>query len=121
MKADQYIAQWLALRSQIHVYHRQTRSFAEHKALDGFYNEIVEQLDDFVETYQGRFGRVQFNNPNESLKNYEKGAAAQALQQFVASTQEMKKELGEEPSDLQNILDEIVGLTQKTLYLLSLE
>lgn len=120
MKVDQYVAQWLALRSQIHIFHWQTKSFAEHKALDAFYTEIVDLLDEFVETYQGRFERIQFAATSAKVENYKKWAPLKHLQAFVKASEGMKKTLGEKPSDLQNILDEIVGLTQKTIYLLSL-
>lgn len=88
--------------------------------MDNFYTEIVDLLDEFVETYQGRFDRLQFSKADSDLENYKEGASQQYLQKFITASEEMKKELGEEPSDLQNILDEIIGLTQKTIYLLSL-
>ena len=106
MKAEAYILQTITLRNQIHVFHWQTESFAEHKALDEFYNEIVEQIDNFVETYQGRYGRVKLGTNNTSLVNYKKGAAKQQLEKFVTASEGMKKTLGDKPSDLQNILDE---------------
>lgn len=37
----------------IHLYHFATRSHAQHKALDEYYNGIVEEMDKLVESYQG--------------------------------------------------------------------
>lgn len=108
------------MRTQIHIFHLQTKSFAEHKALDAFYNEIVELLDEFAETYQGRFGRIKLPKNSTSIENYAAGRSEKELKIFVKASEAMKKILGEKPSDLQNILDEIIGLTNKTLYLLSL-
>ena len=119
MKADQYILQGFNLRTQIHIFHLQTKSYAEHKALDTFYNEIVELMDEFAETYQGRYSRVKLTGTFKP-DNYTKGASVKHLTAFVKASDAMKKALGEKPSDLQNILDEIIGLTNKTLYLLTL-
>ena len=43
-------------RTQAHVFHLQTPSFAEHKALNDYYNGIVDLVDGFVESYQGKYG-----------------------------------------------------------------
>jgi hypothetical protein len=39
--------------AQIHLYHLQTTSYAEHKATDFWYDGIQPLLDEFFETYQG--------------------------------------------------------------------
>ena len=48
----------LTILNQIKVFHWQTSSFSEHKALDMTYEALEESIDEFVETYQGTFGRV---------------------------------------------------------------
>ena len=120
MKAESYICEALSLRGQIHIYHRQTESFAEHKALDAFYNEIVEQIDEFVETYQGRFGRIKLEKNTSSLENYTKGAPTKALKAFLKSTEAMMEEVAEKAPELENLLQETLALTNKTLYMLTL-
>ena len=40
-------------QSQSHVFHLQTGSYAEHKALQKFYENIDDMLDELIEAYQG--------------------------------------------------------------------
>ena len=52
------IATLLHSRSQAHIFHWQTKSqssFAEHKALQKYYEGIVELIDGIVESYQGKY------------------------------------------------------------------
>ena len=42
-------------RTQAHIFHLQTQSYAQHKALQDYYDEIVELIDEYVETYQGKY------------------------------------------------------------------
>lgn len=60
MAANELIARLFASRTAAHMAHLQTRSFAEHKALDEFYNEVVEVADSFAEVYQGIFGLITY-------------------------------------------------------------
>ena len=45
-------------RNQIHVFHLQTESYAEHKALGDFYEGIGELIDGIVESHQGKHGII---------------------------------------------------------------
>lgn len=45
-------------RNYAHVAHFQTKSYAEHMALDEFYNNVIEAIDTLVEAYQGSFGLI---------------------------------------------------------------
>ena len=45
----QFISTLFASRTQAHVFHLQTPSFAAHKALNEFYDEIVDITDGIVE------------------------------------------------------------------------
>ena len=45
-------------RTQTHIFHLQTQSFAEHMALNVYYNGIVPLIDGIVEAYQGKYGIV---------------------------------------------------------------
>ena len=45
-------------RTQSHVFHLQTNSHSEHKALEGYYDEIVDLIDGITESYQGKYGII---------------------------------------------------------------
>ena len=40
-------------RTQAHIMHLQSNSYAQHVALQGYYEEIVDIIDSLVESYQG--------------------------------------------------------------------
>ena len=39
-------------RTQVHIFHLQTKSYAQHKALDDLYNELLEYADSLAEAFQ---------------------------------------------------------------------
>ena len=45
-------------RNQAHVFHLQTKSYAEHIALNGYYDAVVALFDGIVESYQGKYGII---------------------------------------------------------------
>ena len=109
------ISALLHSRTQAHIFHWRTRSFAAHKALQGYYEGIVGLTDDFVEGYQGRYGLISGYRSaplNQNPMNA-KGYFVRLLK--VVDSTKVKD------SYLQNILDEIRQLIHQTLYLLTLD
>ena len=89
----------IASQTQVHIFHLQTKSYAEHKALQGYYEGIDNLMDSLIESYQGQFGII---------ANY---------QSLPISKYEGKEQNREDlPSHLQNIVDTIVELITSTLY-----
>lgn len=101
-------------RDQAHVFHLQTGSYASHKALNEYYDDVIELIDSYVETFQGRYGILTGYPPmgrflegdSEVLKYF------MALQKFVDTTRTSLPE----DTDLNNIVDEISGLINSTVY-----
>ena len=101
-------------QTQVHIFHLQTTSFAEHKALNDYYDGIVDLVDGFVESYQGKYGiingYVSFNVMNYTNKQ-------QVIQYFEAlctTIGELRQ--GITDSYLDNQIDTIVELVNSTLY-----
>jgi uncharacterized protein YecE (DUF72 family) len=67
----------LAARDQAHVFHWQTASFAQHKALGKFYDKFLENVDVLVEMMMGIKERPVFGEATISIKNYSEGAIAE--------------------------------------------
>ena len=99
-------------RDVMHIAHLQTTSFAEHKALNGYYDGILDLADKFSEVYFGRFKRVEIVIPE--AKNMDATSHLKEMQSTIDT------ERNNYPSELQNILDEMLALINKTLYLLTL-
>lgn len=51
--AGELIARCFHARTAAHILHLKTKSYAEHKALNDFYDAIVDAVDAFAEMYQG--------------------------------------------------------------------
>ena len=58
MKAAEFIGLLFLARDVAHSVHLNTRSYAKHKALGGFYENVIELADDLAEAYQGRHGLI---------------------------------------------------------------
>lgn len=50
------ISRAFATRNLTHFAHWATKSYAQHMALGDLYDEIISQIDEIVEVYQGKFG-----------------------------------------------------------------
>ena len=99
------------VRTNAHLLHLKTRSYAAHKALGEFYDELVDLVDSFAEAYQGRYGLL--NYPDVPFKQ-----EADAIMMIKTVRRYIDdNRIGMVPdSELQNIIDEIVALMDSTLY-----
>jgi len=101
-------------RDCMHLTHLQTTSYAEHKALNKYYEGILDLTDNLIETYFGIAGKKSsIKIPQSEFIN------AQAHLKQLYSYIESNRGIFEE-SQLQNIIDEICALINKTQYLLTL-
>jgi len=113
----------LGLQNQLRMYHWQTTSFSEHKALGKAYDTLDELIDTFVETWMGIHGKVSVaGGIRMTLLDYTSDGPdkllAQATEFFTSG------ELGSAlngNTDLANIRDEMLGTVNRTKYLLTLE
>jgi hypothetical protein len=111
---SKFISTLFSSREQAHIFHLQTSSYAMHKALDKYYNGIVELIDKYVETCQGRHGLIMGYQPaNQFLEGDD-----QVLKYFMALQKFVDTNRGSLPqdSDLNNIVDEISGFINGTIY-----
>ena len=116
VKPEIVIGQLFQSRDIIHIAHLQTTSFSEHKALDGYYTEIIGLTDDIVESYFGTIGkRLNFKIPASEYMN--------ARTHLIYMKDYMMKHrgvFGMENTHLQNSIDEVLSLITSTLYQLTL-
>ena len=114
--ANRYIGALMNSREQAHIFHLRTNSYAEHKALEKYYEKIVPLLDEWAEAYMGKYGRLRKISANKRfLQN-----PAKAKGYFRALLTRVKAIKLPKDTYLKNIQDEIVALIRKTLYMLSL-
>ena len=112
MAPGKFIGMLFHSRDAMHIAHLQTTSFAEHKALGGYYDGILDLTDKFSEVYFGRNKRVDIVIPES--KNLDAIVHLKDMQKMLDS------ERDNYTSELQNIVDEMLSLVNQTLYLLTL-
>jgi hypothetical protein len=95
-----------------HQIHFKTRSFAIHKALGKFYEEVVELTDALVESWQGKYGLVQNFPFKYDLETEDPEAFLADLDYYV----ETHREQVSDDSEIQNDIDTIQTLINSTTY-----
>lgn len=98
-------------RTLSHMSHLQTKSYAEHKALNKFYDEIVDLVDDLAEAAQGQYGilDVPFINMSGNIKD-PIGMLQGHLKQLEATMSMVDEDY------LMSIFQEVQHLYRSTLY-----
>lgn len=108
------ISKLLNSRNQVHIFHLQVKDYAQHMALNGYYDGIGDLIDGVVESYQGKYDIITGYSSEEykdfdsieNVVNYLKGLAND-----VDSVHKQTKE-----SYIQNQLDTINELIYSTIY-----
>lgn len=107
-------------KQQAIFWHNQTEVYSEHKALNFFYDEIVEHLDGLVESVAGIYGRPQ-NYEAHDFVNWT--STDDTIAYFKGVYTYIQSERGSLYSEswIQNQIDEIAALVAQTIYLLTLK
>lgn len=110
-ESSEFIAALLHSGTVAHFMHLSTDSFSVHQALNTYYNEIIDLVDQYAEAFMGRYGQIkkwpqEFHNAKDPVEYLT------SLKDFV---EEARKELPQD-SELQNLVDEIADLINSTLY-----
>ena len=120
------LQQLITFEQQVRIFHWQSRSFAEHKALGELYDGFGGLLDQFIETLLGREAtRLQFGALAFTLDQYDGKRAAGVVDVYLINfasflETELEQYLPARSTELLNIRDEMLALVNRTLYLLSL-
>lgn len=117
MNIPQLITAFIECRENLQIRHWQTNSYAEHKAVGGFYDDLSDLLDSFVETYSGKYGRPLVGGL-VNIVDRDAVSIADAVCQYACKAEEL---VSEEDTDLLNILADIKGAANHTKYLLTLK
>jgi hypothetical protein len=111
---EKLISYLMHSRTQVHVFHLQTDSYAEHMAFGGYYDGIVALIDAVVESYQGKYEKISKYESFE-IESYKSGDSAvtylKALSKKVESVHS-----GVKDTYIQNQLDTINELINSTIY-----
>jgi hypothetical protein len=107
----------MTLRDQVKLYHWQTMNYPRHVATNDLVTKLDANIDQFVETYIGKYGRPKLSG-SLHLRNHSDKEAVKLLQEAIDwLVTELPKKLKKTDTDLFNIRDTIVADLNQTLYL----
>ena len=110
-----FVSTLMSSRTQAHIFHLQTPSYSAHKALNEYYDDIIDLIDGFVESYQGKYGIVK-GYTNIDLQEYQSCEAI--IMYFTALSVFINRARPQLPQDsyLQSQIDLIEELIFSTIY-----
>jgi hypothetical protein len=111
----QFVSTLFASRTQAHVFHLQTDSFAAHSALNAYYDEIVGITDGIVESYQGKYGIVS-GYGNIALQEFQNCEGVISYFETLCMYVEKSRQVLPQDTYIQNQIDEVVALINSTIY-----
>ena len=111
---DQFLGMLFLARDVTHSAHLNTRSFAKHQALGGFYDDIIDLADKFAEMYQGKYGLI---GPVALMSADKSSNVLEFLERQATEIENIRyKVVDKDCTPLQNVIDEIVGLNLQIIY-----
>ena len=114
MKCNDFVGLLFLARDVAQSVHLNTRSYAKHKALGSFYEDVIGLADDFAEAYQGKHGLI---GPITLMSAKKTSNIVDFLKDQLEEIEKCRYEVcDKDETAIQNIIDEIVGLYLKTLY-----
>jgi high-affinity Fe2+/Pb2+ permease len=108
------VSSLLHSQTQVHIFHLQTKSYSEHKALQKYYEGIDALVDGIIESYQGKYDIIK---NYDSIKTEDYKSSEQVINYFKSLDTmiiSVRKEVKE--SYLQNQIDTVQELIYSTLY-----
>lgn len=118
------VQRFITVQIQVKTFHWQTYSYSRHKSTDRLFENLLELVDQFVETYMGKSEkRLDFQKTNHTirLQNISEKKIVYILKQFAIFLTNLDNREKHLTSDLLNIRDEMLGVVHQTLYLLTLK
>jgi DNA-binding ferritin-like protein len=113
-----FVTTLLTLTHQLHVYHWQTDSFSAHEALGEAYSELDGLMDQFVEVFMGKNGKISSKGGfSLKLSNITEVDPIRFIDTAIDYlTNSLPKEVKEQDTDLLNIRDEMLAVLNKLKY-----
>ena len=110
MSCPELVGKSLAMRTAVHMAHLVSKSYAQHVALNEFYDGIVDPVDRLAEIHLAE-------NMNDVIPAFKVPTGA-VVPMFEAYLKEVRKELAAEKEHKakENLIAEIEELTLQTLY-----
>jgi hypothetical protein len=108
------VATLLHSQTQVHIFHLQTKTYSEHKALQNYYEGIDGLVDSIVESYQGKYEII---TGYKTIKTVDYKSTEQVIAYFKELDENIEKNrTSVKESYIQNQIDGVQELIYSTLY-----
>jgi hypothetical protein len=108
------VATLLHSQTQVHIFHLQTKTYSEHKALQNYYEGIDGLVDSIVESYQGKYEII---TGYKTIKTVDYKSTEQVISYFKELDENIEKNrTSVKESYIQNQIDTVQELIYSTLY-----
>jgi hypothetical protein len=114
----------LEFQNQVKIFHWQTYGYSEHESFGELYDSLSGHIDEFVEVFMGKYGRIVAKDSFVlTLQNYKSISPLESMNNFISFlSSDLPSQLDPaKDTDLLNIRDEILGSVNKTKYLITLK
>jgi hypothetical protein len=108
------------IRNQVKLYHWQTKQFSRHTATDALTTALDLNIDAFVESYMGRYGRPKVSGSIKLHNFSESAATAFVAKETKYLETDLPRTIGKTDTDLLNLRDTILAELTKVSYLFTL-
>lgn len=98
--------------------HFKTKSYSVHKTTDKYLEKFADNYDNFMETAQGIFGKINLPDFDLKVPNVNEKNVIDLINYYIDDLHKLKF-LETRYPELTNIKDELVGEAQRLKYLLS--
>jgi len=114
---NQLVARVFAARSVAHIHHWKTKSYAQHVCLGSFYSDVIEAVDAVVENYIGLYGDFE----PETIDQPKVKDIIKYLSDEADWIEANRDEITQGSDSLGNLVDNLVTVYTKTIFLLGLK
>jgi len=111
---NEFIATLFLARELAHRYHLATKSYSQHKALQNFYEDLLDLTDDLAEITQGAHGLLDIPILTEKKSYKEPLYCIADKLQYIETNR--YKAYSKDDTALQNKIDEIVAVFLTAIY-----
>lgn len=120
ISSQEFVKVLFTFQLELKMYHWKTCIYARHKATDKLMESLLKFIDLFVESFMGKYERVQTPKDIHLRTDItDKNVISKLMNPFICFLKKWKKDLKKD-DELVNLIEEIQTQVEKTKYLMTL-
>jgi hypothetical protein len=112
---EKLLSTLLTSRDQAHIFHLQTNSYAQHRALNKYYTKIVDIIDSLAESYQGKYGIITNYSAPKQFDNIDDTDVVKYFKALAKFTEKTYDKIEQDPFLLSQ-LEVLIEFLYTTVY-----